>query len=93
MAHIKAWAEYYEADDAWSDEHPNGAVHPTDECWLKDFVAEGYEDGFELDIEFDGQPVVSPIPVYWTNRGHFDDSFVELHPWEEKADGEEADHA
>lgn len=92
-AHIKAWDDYERVLDEWNDEHPEGPYHPTDECWIKDYVAQGYEDGFELSDEFDGTPVVSPLKVYWTNRGQIDDSFVELHPWEEITGGEEAQHA
>lgn len=92
-AHVKAWDEYYEAHEDWYGEREHPGYHQTDECWLKDYVNEGYEDGFELSREFDGVPVASPLKVFWVNSGGgIDDSYVELYPWEEVSDGKEANH-
>lgn len=81
--HIRLWNEWEAANDQWNDDHPNGPHHPTDECWVQQFVAEGYEDGFELARTFDEQPIISPVKVHWENTGQIDDSYLVLHPWED----------
>ena len=82
------WRKYFEEDANYEEEHPNGDWEPINDCWVRQYVEMGYEDGWELATGFVQEILVGPVPVDYQNRGSFDDSYLVLKPWQEKSDGE-----
>jgi hypothetical protein len=80
----EAWDAFFDAQDAWREEHEGREHHRTEQCWFEHTLTEGWCDEEEFLEHFpEGTLISSPMKVLVGYDGHDEDTMPKFKLWEE----------